>query len=66
MENIKAKLIAISKDKQVEIQMPWDADFTEWMDAFKGCMVGLTFSEEYFGKWLVDYCYEMGYIKDGE
>ncbi len=57
-------LIGEHLDKKVTVQMPWDADFTMWMDAFKAVMIGVTFSEDYFGKWLVDYCYDQGYIKE--
>lgn len=46
--------ISIERDEiKFEATIPWDADINEVMDAFKACMIGMTWSPETIDDWII-------------
>lgn len=47
--------ISIERDDiKFEATIPWDADINEVMEAFKACMIGMTWSPETIDNWIVE------------
>ena len=53
------KLSIETQNSKVEISLPWDSSFDDYLNAFKAMMVAITFNVNHIDKFIVEHAEEL-------